>query len=125
MKTIEILDAEGAVQNRIVADEEFAQMHHPDHWRLAADQPEDAPAPAPLRHISVGAFYDRFGPQKWAILADQSPAVQAVVRDASVRKYIDLDNSDLPAGLQIIVTAGHPIDPAAIIGAPVEGSELP
>lgn len=75
------------------------------------------------RHISVGAFFDRFGPLKWAILAEQSPAVQAVVRDASVRTFIDLDNPDLPTGLQIIVTAGHPIDPAAIIGAPVQDKE--
>ena len=78
---------------------------------------------ASSRHISVGAFIDRFGPLKWAILADLSPAVQAVVRDASVRKFIDLDNPDLPAGLQIIVTAGHPIDPAAIIDTPVQDKE--
>ena len=56
--------------------------------------------PLPLqpepRHISVGAFFDRFGPAKWAILADGAFAVQAVVKDTSVRKYIDLDNPDLP-----------------------------
>lgn len=95
-------------------------IEYPNGKVTSADQ-----GTAPIRHISVGAFFDRFGPLKWAILADQSPPVQAVVRDASVRKFIDLDNPDLPAGLQIIVTAGHSIDPAAIIGAPVEGSELP
>ena len=83
----------------------------------------DGQGVTPIRHISVGAFFDRFGSLKWAILADQSPAVQAVVRDASVRKFIDLDNPDLPAGLQIIVTAGHPIDPAAILDAPVQDRE--
>lgn len=78
-----------------------------------------------LRHISVGAFFDRFGPLKWAILADTAPTVQAVVRDASVRKFIDLDDPDLPAGLQILVAAGHPIDAAAIVEAPIQPEELP
>ena len=77
------------------------------------------------RHISVGAFFDRFGPLKWAILADTAPTVQAVVRDASVRKFIDLDNPDLPAGLQIIVAAGHPIDTAAIVETSIQPEELP
>ena len=91
-------------------------------WRW----PQVPAAPAPItRHISVGAFFDRFGPLKWAILADTAPTVQAVVRDASVRRFIDLDNPDLPAGLQIIVTAGHAINPASIINAAIEPEELP
>ena len=85
----------------------------------------DIQAAPPPRRISVGAFFDRFGPLKWAILADTAPTVQAVVRDASVRKFIDLDNPDLPAGLQIIVAAGHPIDAAAIVEAPIQPEELP
>ena len=85
----------------------------------------DVPQQAVTRHISVGAFFDRFGPLKWAILADQAPMVQAVVRDASVRKYIDLANPDLPAGLQTLVAAGHPIDPASIINAAIQPEELP
>ena len=89
-------------------------------WPEAAHQ-----TTTPAKHISVGAFFDRFGPLKWAILADQSPTVQAVVRDASVRKFIDLDNPGLPAGLQIIVAAGHPIDAAAIVEAPIQPEELP
>lgn len=91
-------------------------------WRW----PEVTTAPVPSqRHISVGAFFDRFGPLKWAILADQSPTVQAVVRDASVRKFIDLANPDLPAGLQILIAAGHAIDAAAIVEAPIQPEELP
>ena len=82
-------------------------------------------AATPARSISAGAFFDRFGPLKWAILADTAPTVQAVVRDASVRKFIDLDNPDLPAGLQIIVAAGHPIDTAAIVETPIQPEELP
>lgn len=83
-----------------------------------------APAAAP-RHISVGAFFDRFGSAKWAILADSTPAVQAVIKDASVRSYIDLSNPDLPAGLALLTAAGHDIDAAAIVGNAVQPSEAP
>ena len=87
--------------------------------------PEVDPSTQAPRRISVGAFFDRFGPLKWEILADPSPTVQAVVRDSSVRKYIDLANPDLPAGLQILVAAGHPIGPASIIKAAIQPEELP
>lgn len=90
------------------------------HWPVVTS--EATPA---QRHISVGAFFDRFGPAKWAILADESAQVRAVVRDASVRKFIDLDNDDLPMGLAIIQAAGHQIDPEAIVDGPVLPQELP
>lgn len=89
-------------------------------WESAASLPELV-----KRHISVGAFFDRFGAAKYAILADQSPGVQALIKDASVRQYIDLDRGDLPAGLQMLVQAGHAIDTQAIVSAPVEPHELP
>lgn len=88
----------------------------------APELPE--PTPATL-HISVGAFYDRFGPAKWGILADTTPSVVAVIRDASVRAYIDLDNPQLPGGLAILTTAGHVFDAAAVINDPVLVSERP
>lgn len=67
-------------------------------------------APKPTRYITVGAFFDRFGTQKWAILQDSNPLVQALIKDCSVRKFIDLDAVDLPDGLQLVVNAGHNID---------------
>ncbi|WP_047217190.1 hypothetical protein [Delftia lacustris] len=91
----------------------------------APPAPEPGPQPAPVRHISVGAFFDRFGPLKLAILRDQNYDCKAVVMDASVRNYIDLDNPDLPAGLAILQAAGHAIDPAAILDAPIQLHELP
>lgn len=96
-------------------------------WVLAEyTAPPEFPTPAQApRHISVGAFFDRFGPLKWAILADTNPQVQAVVKDASVRHYIDLDNAGLPAGLALLQAAGHAIDAEAIIDAPVGAGELP
>lgn len=87
-----------------------------------AAQPEPPKAP---RLVTVGAFFDRFGPLKWEILADPSPLVQAVIRDAQVRRHIDLDNPDLPGGLAIIQGAGHQIDAEALIDAPVQPQEVP
>lgn len=94
-------------------------------WRLCAEQPEPAPQLSAPRHISVGAFFDRFGVLKWDILADANERVKAVREDASVRKFIDLDNPELPAGLAILQAAGHAIDPAAILDAPIQPHELP
>lgn len=124
MPRIDILK-DGAVVNTIVATPEAAEELHPGMWRLAEQQDDPAPQPSEHRHISVGAFFDRFGPLKWAILADTNPQVQAVVKDASVRSYIDLDNADLPAGLALMQLAGHAIDAEAIIDAPVGAGELP
>lgn len=136
---------DGVVVNIIVADEEYAAtLTGYDHVVLL-DTPEEQmvagpgwlydeqtgvfsePAPVPAttaRHISVGAFYDRFGEAKYAILADTNPLVQALIKDASVRRFIDLDNPELPAGLQMLVNAGHQIDPEAIISAPIQPHEI-
>ncbi|WP_293222333.1 hypothetical protein [Ottowia sp.] len=120
---IEIMDG-ATVINTILADETFAEQNYPGAWRVAAVQPSDAPVPQ-HRHISVGAFFDRFGALKWAILADQTATVKAVVQDAAVRKYIDLDRADLPDGLQVLITAGHAVDVQAILTAPIQPQELP
>lgn len=86
---------------------------------------EQPAAPATPRHISVGAFFDRFGPLKIAILMDTTPAVRAVVQDASVRQYIDLDNAQIPAGLAVLQAAGHAIDAEEIVDAPIQPGERP
>lgn len=121
---IEILNADGTVANTIIATPEVAEQLHPGAWRVAAEQYEPAPTAGP-QHISVGAFFDRFGAEKWQILADETAQCKAVIQDASVRKYIDLDNPELPAGLAILQAAGHAIDPAAILDAPIQPHELP
>lgn len=48
---------------------------------------------------------------------------QAFVKDASVRKLIDLDRSDLVTALQALVAMGFEIDPATVLGAPVADGE--
>jgi hypothetical protein len=86
--------------------------------------PAPEPTPEP-RHITVGAFFDRFGDQKWPILADTNASVQALIKDASVRKWINLDDPQVLTGLQMVQAAGHDIDPAAIIAAPIQPEERP
>lgn len=119
----EILDSDGNVTNTIVADSAFVEARYPGRHRYVEPA---VPAPAAeARHISVGAFYDRFGAAKYAVLADTNPMVQALIKDTAVRQYIDLDRVDLPAGLQMLVDAGHAIDPEAILTAPIQPEELP
>jgi hypothetical protein len=86
----------------------------------------NSPAPEPeVRHITVGSFFDRFGDQKWPILADANASVQALIKDASVRSYINLDDPQVLTGLQMVQSAGHNIDPTAIITAPIQPEERP
>lgn len=77
------------------------------------------------KHISVGAFFDRFGSQKYPILASTDASVQALIKDCTVRTYIDLDNPELPYGLAMLVAAGFTIVPEDIIGKPILDSERP
>ena len=122
------IDSAQAVQIDGLREELLGQRYDREA-SAAAGQPVFVHAPvapaAPPRHISVGAFFDRFGPAKWAILADATPTVAAVVKDASVRKYIDLDSADLPAGIALLQQAGHDVDVQAIITAPVQEGERP
>lgn len=95
-------------------------------WVLREYAPPEAPTPTPaLRHISVGAFFDRFGAQKYPILASSEPMVQALIKDCTVRTFIDLDRADLPMGLQMLVQAGFAIDPEAVLTAPILDNERP
>lgn len=120
---IEILNDKNEVVNTIVADEEFAEEHFPGMWRIAEIQ-ERPDAPQEIkRYITVGAFYDRFGAEKWEILSSTDPIVQALIKDASVRSYIDLDRSDLLDALNLIKTKGFDIDPQKIVSDPILDSE--
>lgn len=73
--------------------------------------------------LSRGAFFDRFGTEQIAILADPSPTVQAFIKTVMVREYIDLTNPAIELGLSAIEAAGHPIDVVAILHTPVSWGE--
>ena len=96
-------------------------------WFTRAEYPYP-PAPAPVpekRHITVGAFFDRFGDQKWTILSSSNPLVAALIQDVSVRRFIDLDDPQLPGGLDMLVQAGIEVDVEQILGAPIKTIEIP
>lgn len=94
-------------------------------WVAAPLSPPLHGAATTPRLVSVGSFFDRFGPDKWQLLSDPNPLVQALVKDCSVRRFIDLDRPDLRQALQLLVSAGHAIDPEQILGAPVAPGEQP
>ena len=76
--------------------------------------------------IFVGAFFDRFGDYRLAVLSSQDPIIKAFILDASVRKYIDLTTraKDLRDALTYIVAQGFPLDIEAILTTEPVGEEL-
>lgn len=110
------------VTDRIVADEAFMQENYPQGGYRIGQEQNNQEEPE-QRHISVGAFYDRFGAQKLNILSSTDPLVQALVKDSSVRLWIDLDRPELPTSLQMLVSKGFTIDPEAIVSAPIQPHE--
>jgi hypothetical protein len=52
--------------------------------------------------IDIGPFFDRFGAAKMAILMSPNPMVQAIIKDAQIRKWIDLKKVDIAQALSYI-----------------------
>lgn len=136
---IEILDAHGAVVNTILADEAFAEQHHPGAWRVAEEQ-LDLTSATP-RRVSVLAFRRRFtmaerAAIEWAAVdrsdqpeaqRQQAAALRAILADQAAASFIDLDDEDTMEGVQSLeamglIGAGRA---AQILGAPVQPEELP
>ena len=89
-----------------------------DHIEVAPVVTEPAPQADPNRwRIYVGSFFDRFGSSKLAVLSDPDPVVQAVIKDASVRNYIDLigRRDELLQVIGLLNLKGHAVDPVAVL----------
>ena len=93
----------------------------PDYSEPPAPPPP--PEPENAWWIYVGPFYDRFGAQKWPILASTDPMVNALIKDCGVRKYIDLKRADLAQALDVLIAKGFAIDKTAILTTPVPMNE--
>ena len=78
---------------------------------------EQLPIPADRWKIWVGSFFDRFGAYKIPILASADLEVQACIKDASVRKYIDLlgRREELALMIALLQSKGFDLDPVAIL----------
>ena len=126
----EILDAQGNVENTIVADEQFMQEHYPNgSYRLV--QPADpAPEPQPAQPwewlIDIGPFFDRFGPAKMAVLTSSDVGVQAILKDTQVRKWLDLKLPELASAVAYVGTKVPSVTQElqeSILNTPVEKTE--
>jgi hypothetical protein len=99
----EVLDEDGNVANVVIADAETMALIFPDtpYREQVFEAPEVVPltwdnAPAEYWWISPGAFRDRFGAAKLAVLMSQNPVAMALREDAADRDYIDLKRADMP-----------------------------
>ena len=86
--------------------------------------PADPPAPPPPPpenpadwHIGVGPFWDRFGADKIGILASADPIVQAIIKDSSVRTYLDLKGrrADIEGAVNVLIAKGFALNKTAIL----------
>lgn len=95
-----------------------------EHAVLTAPPAPEAPINAADWYINVGPFYDRFGAYKLPILASSDPLVQAIIKDTSVRKYIDLKGrrTELAQAIGLLQSKGFAISTAAVLDVmPAEG----
>nr|WP_312378904.1 hypothetical protein [Delftia acidovorans] len=141
MKTIHVLDIAGNILNTILADEHTAQAMYPGRWRLAEQQEQPAPAPQIHRHITPLAFRRRFtGAERasieWAAVdrADatsaermQAAQLRSNLKDQELASFIDLDDPDVAAGVQLLEDVGLIADGRAlqITDTPPRPDELP
>lgn len=98
-----------------------------DHTLLpVAGDAVAAPVDPARWKIYVGAFFDRFGAAKIAILSDPDPMVQAVIKDATVRTHIDLTGrrAELLQVIGLLNSKGHAVDPVAVIDLEPTDSEV-
>ena len=120
----EILDAQGNVENTIVADEQFMQERYPEgNYRRVPDTPEQVPAPAWEWLIDIGPFFDRFGATKMAVLTSSDVGVQAIIKDTQIRKWLDLKLPEIASALAYIGTKIPEVTPElqqSILNTPVE-----
>ena len=133
----EILDAQGNVENIIVADEQVMLERYPEgNYRLVPD----VPAPeAEDRRITKLAFRNRFTKAEkagieFAALDDptapiaqrqQAAALRADLKDQEQTTFIDLDDEDTRTGVLTLeavglIGAGRAVE---ILDAPVQDKE--
>ena len=76
--------------------------------------------------IDIGPFYDRFDDAKMQVLTSTDAGVKAIISDASIRKWIDLERTDLVTSLAYIGSVIPAVDSAlrtAILTTPVSNEE--
>jgi len=121
----EILDEEGNIINRIVADKKFVDKKYPNRYREIFQQP----APLPLI-ISKVAFRFRLTDSEYVGIlsaAKNDTEVQAWVETFNMVSKIDLEDLKTADGLSMMVNKGLMTIERAneVLSTPVEDSERP
>lgn len=120
----EILDGQ-IVVNTIVADADFMAANYPQgNYREVAESP--APAPVWEWYIDIGPFYDRFGAAKMAVLTSPDAGLKAILADLNIRKWVDLERTDVAQALAYVGSVVPAVTPAlqtAILRTPVADIE--
>lgn len=77
-------------------------------WQQAGGvlDPADVTPPVYQWFIDVGPFFDRFGSAKMNVLTSTNAVVKAVVQDCVIRKWIDLQNPAVAAGIDALIQQG-------------------
>ena len=76
--------------------------------------------------IDIGPFFDRFGATKTAILTSTDVGIKAIVQDTVIRKWIDLQRTDVISALVYIGSQIPAVDTtlqSAILTTPVAEEE--
>ena len=123
----EILDAQGNVENTVVADEQFMLEHYSEgNYRLVPDTPFQEPSQPWEWFIDIGPFFDRFGSAKMAVLTSSDVGVQAILKDTQVRKWLDLKLPEIASAVAYIGTKVPALTAElqqSILNTPVEEKE--
>ena len=123
----EILDAQGAVINTIIADEQFMLDHYSEgNYRQVPNTFDQVPVPVWEWLIDIGPFFDRFGAAKMAVLTSSDAGVQAILKDTQVRQWIDLKHPDVASSIAYIGTKVPALTAelqSAILNRPVAETE--
>ena len=118
-RVIRRTDSQQVYEYQADAPIEWNGMEFADHEHVEqVPEPEVIPPVDPSAwKIYVGPFFDRFGAYKIPILASADPVVQALIKDATVRKYIDLlgRRTEIEQMIGILQAKGFPVDATAIL----------
>ena len=100
-------------------DEVFMNATYPgDYTLVTAPNTPDIP-PVYLWYLDVGDFFDRFGDLQLAVLMNTDPAAQAMIKNISARKWVDLQRADVIAAVNYL--AGATLPGVGTITVPIAG----
>jgi len=99
----EILNDEGTVINRIVADEAFVQAHYPGHYRLVPEPPVVVPKRKILTRAEYRGLFSNAQLVAMTTAAKTDVKLDVYMKSAE-NPTIDLDYPEVTEGLAYIVS---------------------